>query len=730
MITAMDDRELLAEFISSGSQNAFRELVERHLPVVYSAATRMVGDAHLAEEVAQAVFTTLAHKAQSIGPSQVLGGWLYNTTRHLAMHALRSETRRRSREQSAYLMQSIDSLPEVPGLAEHLEPAMAELSPEDRDALVLRFLADRALREVGAELGITEEAARKRVSRALERLRVLLERRSVTVTLVLLGSLMTSSTMALPTGLTATIATGALAPGATVALTTSGALLTKGAALKVAACLVAGSFLVGTAVYLLKAARAASSPPVLAAVLPEGSTLSATLRTPDGKPVPSADIYISTFAVPVPVYSQPSPKVLSTQSGKDGQFSFSANPDYRAAIVMHELGYAQGTLSELATSHTLTLQPWARIEGTLRQGTQVLANQTIHLSRTRFGSKLEQQAFRTIHDVTIKTDAQGRYLFARVAPGDTWISWRKDQGGYDHQYRYVDVSAGQSLRVDIGGRGRAITGRAILAEEGEVQGKLYGSVWPKPLHQMRRPENWSQLAPEEQEAFTAAWEKTPDAKLYNQERCPIDFRIAPDGNFIVPDLLAGSYGVTVASWTGAPVKSRMISRGHTQITVPEMPGGRSDEPLDIGVISAFSREPLRPDDPAPLFEGTTFKGEPMKLSDFKGKFVLIHFWRSASVESHEDIEQLKSAQATWGKDNRFVLLGVNFDSALSDAQKFANAYQLTWTQCFVGSKSDLPARYRLRRPNAVLIGPEGLIINTDLTGPGIGIALQETLAPK
>ena len=726
----MDDRELLAEFISSGSQNAFRDLVARHLPVVYSAARRMVGDAHLAEEIAQAVFTTLAQKAKSLGSSQVLGGWLYNTTRHLAKHARRSEQRRRAREQSAYLMQTIDSLPEVPGLAEHLEPAMAELAPEDRDALVLRFLANRALREVGAELGITEEAARKRVSRALERLRTLLERRSVTVTLVLLGSLLTSSTMAVPAGLTATVATGALAPGATVALANSSGIVIKSFALKIAAGLVASSFLIGTAFYVLKAARAASTPLLAAAVVDSGSTVSAVLRTSDGKPVPNADIYISTASVSVPVYGDPSPKILSTQSDKAGRFSISTDPNNRAAIVVHNQGYAQAALSELATNHTLTLQPWARIQGTLREGRKPLANQTIHLSRTRFGSKIEQETFRTIHDTTAKTDGNGQYSFARVAPGDTWISWRKGQGGYDLQYRYVDVAPAQALTVDIGGQGRAIVGRAVLAEEGEAQGKLYGSVWPRTFHQMRRPQNWNEMSPQERSAFTAAWEKTPDAKLYNQERCPIDFRIAPDGMFTVPDLPAGSYGVTVASWSGAPVKSRMLSRGNVQIVIPEMPGGRSDEAMDIGIISAISREPLRPDDPAPEFAGTSFKGEPLKLADYKGKFVLIHFWRSPNVETQEDLPFLQTAQKTWGKDKRFILLGLNFDKMITDAQKFATAHEMTWAQCFLGSGSDVPAKYRLRRPTAILIGPDGLIINPDLSGSGITVALQEALGTK
>lgn len=207
----MDDRELLERYVKGHSEDAFRELVERHLPFVHSTARRVVRHAHLADEVAQTVFTTLAQKAASIQPHQFLAGWLYNTTRHAAMHVVRSEQRRRQREQTASAIDHLAQAPaDAPEIAEHLEPAMAELPAEDRDILVLRFLANRSLREVGNELGVSEEAARKRVSRALERLRAGLEKRGIVITTVVLTAVLTSSTPVVPTALAAAITTGAL----------------------------------------------------------------------------------------------------------------------------------------------------------------------------------------------------------------------------------------------------------------------------------------------------------------------------------------------------------------------------------------------------------------------------------------------------------------------------------------------------------------------------------------
>src|SRR6185369_1768802 len=121
-----------------------------------------------------------------------------------------------------------------------------------------------------------------------------------------------------------------------------------------------------------------------------------------------------------------------------------------------------------------------------------------------------------------------------------------------------------------------------------------------------------------------------------------------------------------------------VSRADISFTVPEMPGGRSDEPLDVGVIKTYPAAPLQPGDPAPLFETTTFDGKPLKLADFKGKHVLLNFWRSDDAKSLADMAALKTAQAAWGKDPRFVLIGLNLDGTFTAAQDYAIDYKLTW----------------------------------------------------
>ncbi|HTS18905.1 MAG TPA: sigma-70 family RNA polymerase sigma factor [Verrucomicrobiae bacterium] len=179
----VDDWQLLREYARNRSELAFAELVQRHLNWVYSAALRQVGDSHLAKDVTQAVFILLARKAGGLGQNTILNGWLFRTTRFVATRALRAEQRRRVREATASAMSTINSPDENEvlwqQLTPHLDQAVAALSKTDRTAILLRFYEKKSLREVGQQLGIREDAAKKRVIRAIEKLRKVLTRRGV-----------------------------------------------------------------------------------------------------------------------------------------------------------------------------------------------------------------------------------------------------------------------------------------------------------------------------------------------------------------------------------------------------------------------------------------------------------------------------------------------------------------------------------------------------------------------
>jgi RNA polymerase sigma factor (sigma-70 family) len=244
------DRELLRCYLEQNSEPAFTEIVQRHLELVYSTALRRVGgDAQLAEDVAQKVFSDLARKAASLTERASLSGWLYVSTNVASAAVVRSERRRKTREAEAHLMETTTASGQSDADWTRLRPviddAVIKLKTEEREAIALRFFEQRSFAEVGATLSLTEDAARKRVERALDKLRAILARRGVTSTAAALAvALTTINVTSVPAALAGKIAGHALTEASVASSSVLGAIAT--AVFPAAALLMAGGFLIGS----------------------------------------------------------------------------------------------------------------------------------------------------------------------------------------------------------------------------------------------------------------------------------------------------------------------------------------------------------------------------------------------------------------------------------------------------------------------------------------------------
>ena len=253
----MDDATLLQKFLSDRCDQAFAELARRYVDLVWSAARRQTNDADLAEDVTQAVFVTLAQKARSIRAGEALGGWLLVTTRYSALNAIRAKARRTQHERKAAAMNREEKSAENSdaswnSVSPLLDEAVARLKREDRDALALRFFEGRSMADVGAAMGISTEAAQKRVTRAVQRLRDIFAARGLATTEDALGSLLTANVVhCAPAILKSAIAAHALTStaAATSSLATSKGLVALMAAAntKIIAVSVAAVLLLGVA---------------------------------------------------------------------------------------------------------------------------------------------------------------------------------------------------------------------------------------------------------------------------------------------------------------------------------------------------------------------------------------------------------------------------------------------------------------------------------------------------
>ncbi len=251
------DAQLLREYAQNGTESAFAEIVSRHTNLVYSCAMRQVGSPDIAAEIAQKVFLGLARGARTLSPKldqcASLAGWLCRSTRNLSLNFRRDEFRRQSRERQA--MDTLNPASETTVDWECLRPvldeAMSTLDEPDYDALVMRFYQNQDLRAVGLALGVSDDTAQKRVSRALDKLRELLQSRGITTTAGALSIVLAANAVqAAPAGLAAAISAAVLAGSTVTTATLATHALMNWISLKSAATITVAALAAGSGTYL------------------------------------------------------------------------------------------------------------------------------------------------------------------------------------------------------------------------------------------------------------------------------------------------------------------------------------------------------------------------------------------------------------------------------------------------------------------------------------------------
>ncbi len=476
--------------------------------------------------------------------------------------------------------------------------------------------------------------------------------------------------------------------------------------------------------------------------LRKAQTITGIVRGHDGKPVAGAEVILSASDNYLRIengrlitnLTVGTPPYMTT--GPDGSYTFRPQEKPVAIVVVHKTGFGVRPPGQLGASFDVAIVPWGRIEGVLKIGKNVAPNQGV-------SAELNKLSFDGRVDYATKADDRGRFVLDRVTPGAMTVyrhlATADHRGWIPSNPVFVDVAPGQTVRVEIGGSGRPVIGKLALP-----QGFRLADLVPEFCklatirHEPRLPDDYPDYSRDKQNAWYESFYKTPEGKNYYQGEREYGASLNPDGAFRIEDVPAGQYILTLPfrGRTNSD-ESGLLATAQRDVTVPTIPGGRSDEPLDLGTIrldvyrllhakvGEMVQAPLRNDD----------DGKPLDLAALRGKFVLLNFWATYRAESVADTPTLKKTYDTFGRDPRFVMISLSQDVDLDAARRYAAYRGLSWEQRYLGTKGELPHPIAAALgveypPQVMLIGPDGRLVARDLEGPAIKQAVARVLGTK
>lgn len=737
----MTDLELLQEYVRTGSQEAFAQVVRAHVDMVYSTARRrLAGDAHLAEDVTQRVFTLLATKAATLKREVLLGGWLYNTAVLVATDLRRSESRRAERERKAAKMaedaRQASSVRPTSAVAadstwsqaeDVLDEAMSKLGPSTRGLLVLRFFEGKSAREVADRLGISEEAARKRVSRAVDELRDIFARRGVAMTSAGLTEVLAINAITkAPEALAASAASAATSSVISSSATGAGAFLMASAATKVTVGVVGAIALAGGIAGSIKAYDYFSGPRArTVTVTPKGPLITGIVRAPDGKIATGAEFFVGVRGKTAYAYGSNMPRgVAAPVTDADGKFS-AEKPDQPFAVVVRSpQGYAEVSSQSLQSNPEITLKPWARIEGVMQSGGKPIANANVRLWRVGENNELVH------HETSVKTDANGKFVIPQVAPGELCL-YRQLPNFRSAQWRYVIVEPGETAKVVIGDSGQAVTGRIDIPPDmakfvkWENQGRYTYEASirldPNPTGAVSHTPDESL---EEYWAKEIAFGKTPEGKLYKEWRFGSQFEIKPDGTFRIEDLRPGKYNVNVRCFEHDEEVAFMEDIASAELSFEISPSATTQSTaIDVGTTSPKVVARVLPGSKAPDFSVKTIDGQTWNYADHRGKPLVLIFWGTYS--NTDRLKPFGQFVQKWGKDPGLSILGCFSAENPDEARKLIAEYKLDFPQT---DDLSLMSKFGSSWPEAVVVSADGVILKKHLHDKVLEKYVKQALA--
>jgi beta-lactamase regulating signal transducer with metallopeptidase domain/peroxiredoxin len=499
------------------------------------------------------------------------------------------------------------------------------------------------------------------------------------------------------------------------------------------------------------------------------------VRLPDGKPAAGAEVFLYSKGNRIYVRNgKPDSRgnLDCVRTGPAGKFSLGAQIGLYRIFVFHPQGFGEVSQKQLQDSLEITLQPWARLEGTLRIGSRPAADHIVSLHYDPPDRRRGQQQRWGYLDYQTKTDAEGRFVFEHCLPGGGSVHRMylasSTPGGWTYGVTHntpVELTCGKTATVSVGGFGRPVVGRVVMPEgdDREVDWAKHSigatrpkSEYPFPpglkdppaefkdldakgrqerLNKMgdtpeRRAlaEKWNDWG-RRQTAWLNEWRRSKEGKAF---RARFSGKLDSEGRFRIEDVPAGSFelNMTVFPPGGSERHSwdERIGDVKHQFTVPEMPGGRSHESLDLGEIEVILAGQLKPGDRAPGFQLKTLSGKPLRLSALRGKYVVLAFWRGPENSPLAWIQYLKVLHRQFAKHPKFAFVGLSLAVDLDAQRQYMQKQEIPWTQGLLDPESKVISDYDLGvMPHLLLIGPDGTVLRRGIDPVELGRELEKLL---
>jgi len=481
-----------------------------------------------------------------------------------------------------------------------------------------------------------------------------------------------------------------------------------------------------------EAVRAGALAPTFDFRLEPAASLQGQVLDTQGRTVKGARVYLATTSQMLGIEQGNENAWSSNQKVlTDGQgiFSLPAQFEQYTIVAIHDDGYAEVNREPNQQPGDLRLKAWAKVEGRLLKAGQPVPSVSIFLSRMRL--TIPGVSPHIQDDFSVQTERDGRFVFPRVPPLKSRVNalhsvWR-DSPLTSSRSVPLDLQPGQRVEVDLPGQGTSVKGKIVVTGEGASKIDLHKSLnWlVRKAPGIEPTPEFRSLGFDVRNGWNDVWNDSTEGRAYLQSLDNYFVTLDQNGRFDIDGVSPGDYDLAIRLYEspkdGCLVNA--IGRRVISLTVKE-------DAIDLGNIEVKAVSGPLPGEMAPDFTIASFTGEKVKLSDLRGRYVLLDFWATWCAPCVSAIPAVRRLHDTYATDKRIVVLGMNLYEDPDKARQFVKDAQLPWTHGSLGTRSDnaVLTQYAVSSvPTYILIGPDGKLISSALTIEEISEAVRREL---